>query len=235
MCFLYPLTSKSWDRLHRGIALRASAGSADGAHVQPDPRPADKAVDAGLGFRHRALVSPGISTDWVGAAFDLINLHPQRGTNLVKGAEVGQSFNKRIGSIAAIQQFVDDQREQTTSHLRPGMPMCNRRSAMDAIEHLFGRAVRETQGNWDYAHERTVAITELVIAARQFRPHAAGHARERPRGSAADVEHFAVRRPQLLVIPADESLAHVFGVEIMVKQAVCGTQQERGVVRPGAS
>ena len=112
--------------------------------------------------------------------------------------------------------------------------MGNCGSAVDAIESLFEREIGEAQRKGKDAHEGAVAVTEWAVAAGDFGANAAREADDGFSGGVPNIEEMAVGRPDFFVIPFDETLAEVFEVEFVMKQAVHRTEQEGRVVGPCA-
>ena len=93
------------------------------------------------------------------------------------------------------------------------MPVRDGRRALHPIEHLLAGQAGKPQTNRKNAHQRAVAITELIVVACDFCTDPGGDARQRVGGRHPDIKHPPMGRPKLLAIPAEEPLPHVARID----------------------
>ncbi len=75
------------------------------------------------------------------------------------------------------------------------MAMRDCRGSMNPIKKLFGRLIGEAQRHWNDAHERTIAVAILIIAACNFGTHTIRNARQSATSRDANIEHSSMRSP----------------------------------------
>ena len=91
---------------------------------------------------------------------------------------------------------------------------------MRVVEQCFHRFFCEAKGDWQDAHERTVAVGVGIAAAGLLCRSTVLNSQQGVRCRAADVKGFAVRGPFEIPVPADKTVSHVRRVELRMEQAL---------------